>query len=175
MAGLKCSYCGGSIRYHDMPNGIEHTVFSMKNWEKLVSTVYDANNERMHEEWNVPGPYLYRADTIWEDFEDDYFEVWICPHCGTVAVFDNSGIHVRAVYTPIKDVVEINRYAEKYVVFSDYEWEKIADSSIPVSEIPTKFKISYHIIANDDYIWLLSSDFESDCCKVYKRIAIAAE
>ena len=124
MAGLKCSYCGESIRYHGTPNGIEHTVFPVKNWEKLVSTVYDANNERMHEEWNVPGPYLYRADTIWEDFEDDYFEVWICPHCGTVAVFDNSGIHVRAVYTPIKDVVEINRYAEKYVVFSDYEWEK---------------------------------------------------
>ena len=42
MAGLKCSYCGESIRYHGTPNGIEHTVFPVKNWEKLVSTVYDA-------------------------------------------------------------------------------------------------------------------------------------
>ncbi|MEE3451332.1 MAG: hypothetical protein VZR27_11680 [Acutalibacteraceae bacterium] len=175
MAGLKCSYCGGSIRYHDMPNGIEHTVFSMKNWEKLVSTVYDPNNERMHEEWNTPGPYLYRSDTIWEDFEDDYFEVWVCPHCGTIAVFDNRRLYVRAVYTPINDDVEVDWNADKYVVFSDYVWEEIAESSIPVSEIPNKFKASYYVIANSDYVWLFNSNFESDCTKAYKRIAIASK
>ncbi len=175
MAGLKCSHCGEGIRYHDMPNGIEHTVFTMKNWEKIVSTVYDPNNERMHEEWNTPGPYLYRADTIWEDFEDDYFVAWVCPHCGTIAVFDNSGLHVRAVYTPISDSIPVDRNADKYVVFSDYVWEEISESSIPVSEIPDKFKASYFAIANSDYVWIFNSQLESDCTKVYKRIAIAAE
>lgn len=175
MAGLKCSHCGGSIRYHGIPSGTEHTVFPNNNWEKIISTVYDPNNERMHDEWNVPGPYLYRADTIWEDFENDYFEVWVCPHCGTLAVFDNSGIHVKAVYTPIEEKVDVDRHAEKYVVFSDHVWEEISDSTLPVSEIPNKFNISYHVFANDDYIWLLDSDYESDCTKVYMRTAIATE
>ena len=175
MAGLKCSHCGEGIRYHGMPNGIEHTVFTLKNWEKIVSTVYDPNNERIHEEWNTPVPYLYRSDTIWEDFEDDYFEVWVCPYCGTIAVFDNSRLHVKAVYTPINENIAVDKRAEKFVVFSDYDWEKIEDSLIPVSEIPNKFKASYYAMANSNYVWLFGSQSESDCSKVYKRIVIAEE
>lgn len=175
MAGLKCSHCGGSIRYHDMPNGIQHTVFSSKSWEMITQTVYDPQNEHMHNEWKNPEPYRYLSCTIWEDFPEEYREVWVCPHCGTVAVFDNSGVRVKAVYAPTTDKVPVDRHAEKYVVFSDYVWEEIAELSIPVSEIPAKFNATYYVIANSDYIWLFNSGFESDCTKVYKRIAIAEE
>lgn len=175
MSGLKCSVCGGSIRYHGIPNGVQYTVFPLKNWEKIISTVYDPNNERIHEEWNTPGPYLYRSDTIWEDFEDDYFEVSVCPHCGTLAVLDYDGIHVKAVYTPINENIAVDKRSEKFIVFSDYDWEKIENSLIPVSEIPNKFKASYYVAANGDYVWLFNSQSESDCSKVYKRIAIATE
>ena len=173
MAGLKCSHCGGSIRYHGESNGIEYTVFPSKNWKMITSTVFDPNNKRMHDEWNIPGPYLNRSDTIWEDFENDYFIVWVCSDCGTLAVFDSDGITVKAVYTPIDDNIEVDRNAEKYVVFSDYIWQEIENSSIPVSEIPDKFKASYYAIANIDYIWLFDSDCKTDCSMRYKRIAIA--
>ena len=90
-------------------------------------------------------------------------------------MFDNSGLHVKAVYTPTNDNAPVDRNAEKYVIFSDYVREKISESSISVSEIPDKFKASYYVIANGDYVWLFNSQSESDCSKVYKRIAIATE
>ena len=175
MAGLKCSNCGGSIRYHGIPNGIEYTVFPIENWNKIISCIYNPDDERIHEEWPVPGPYLYRTDTIWEDFKDDYFEVWVCPHCGTLEVFDNSGVHVKAVYRINDDKIKIDNNAKKYIAFSDYVWEKVTESSIPVSEIPDKYESSYYIIANSDYVWLFESNFESNYSKVYKRIPIATE
>ena len=175
MAGLKCSYCGGSIRYHGIPNGIEHTVFSKESWNKIISTMYDPKNERMHNEWPIPGPYLYRSDTIWEDFKEEYFEVWVCPHCGTLAIFDSKQIRVKAVYAPTENKPQIDKQGKMYVVFSDYIWEEITEISIPISQIPSKFKPSCVAIANEEYIWLLNSEQESENTKIYHRIAISEE
>ncbi|MCR5609541.1 MAG: hypothetical protein K6G26_10805 [Lachnospiraceae bacterium] len=175
MAGLKCSNCGGSIRYHDTPSGIQYTVFTAKSWENITQAIYDPKNERMHNEWKIPEPYRYLSCTIWEDFPKEFREVWVCPHCGTIAVFDNSGVRVKAVYAPTTDIFSVDRHAEKYVVFSDYVWEEIAELSIPVSEISNKFNVTYYAIANEDYIWLFKLGYESDYDKVYKRISVAKE
>ena len=175
MAGLKCINCGNGIRYHDEPNGIEYTIFSEDAWKKVITTEYDPNNEMIHTEWLVPGPYLYQADTIWEDFKNEYQEAWVCPKCGTIAVFVKGGIQVESVCVPFDEDIETAPNGTSYVVFSDYLWDEITDLSIPVSKIPDTYKPSFVAVANDDYMWLLSSDLKdrNNIVKKYRRIPIS--
>ena len=175
MAGLACSQCGAGIRYHGEPCGIEYTIFHNDVWNTITSTVYDKENERIHEEWLVPGPYLYQSDTIWDDFKNEYQDAWVCPKCGAVMVFKIGGIVVDRAYAPVYENQEIKPTGISYVVFSDYLWDEITELSIPVSEIPNRFKPSYLAVANEEYMWLQDYDSPERTIKFYQRIEISKE
>ena len=170
MAGIECSKCCSSIRYHGEPNGIQFVVFTDKMWNTVITSTYDKNNEKIHNEWSSPEPYLYRADTIWWDFPKMFQYAWVCPKCGTIILFKNDGIFIESTYAPIENTLDESPNGSSFIVISDYIWDEITDLSIPTKDIPTRFAPTYSVVANDKYLWVFESASQDNLLKIYERM-----
>ena len=95
MASLKCGNCKEGIHYHGEPNGIELRVFSSDVWKKVIESKYNPKAPKMHTEYLTPSPYFYTSETILHDFKGMYCDIWRCPNCGTLPVFDAAAIGSR--------------------------------------------------------------------------------
>ena len=113
MSGLKCSGCGGSIRYHGEPNGIELTAISQEMWNTFSST---------------DKPIIcYLLDG-----NDDYFLIWRCPECGCLHAFEGYSPKVWHAYF-FTDTAPDMTSARKYLIFSDDLFYDISEVNMTAS------------------------------------------
>lgn len=158
MAGLKCNHCGCSIRYHGELDGTELVMFTAEKWREITTSVYDPKNEVIHTEYVIPSPYLYQADTIYDDFKGQYCKIWKCPNCGTLHIFNTkNSLEVVSVYTECNTVTNIYG-GEEYVIFDDITWDKITELSIPNKDIPALFKPSFLAAITKTYMVIYVDD-----------------
>lgn len=134
MASLKCNNCGYGIHYHDEPNGIEYTAFSMELWNTFAKT-------------NKP---IIRYVL---DGNDDFLCVWRCPECGCIHTFIAYQSPLKQAYIPCDEEV-IPTEARKYLVFIDYLFEDISERGITAEEFSDSGKYPtdsffYAMIGND--------------------------
>ena len=135
MSSLRCSNCGSGIHHHGMPVGIEYIFFPMKIWEELT---------------RIKCP----SDRVELDYDNKITYSWRCPVCGAFAFFDREQYHthVTHVYKLESDEKTFSASAEEMeygIFFDDYLWDKIAETSIPMSDITEKYSGFYYLAKNE--------------------------
>jgi hypothetical protein len=75
IAKITCE-CGTVLSNVEVPNDIELHVYSDKEWDKILQN-------DLIETWKIPLPK---------------FDIWICPKCKRVFVFECGSNNVRYVY-----------------------------------------------------------------------------
>lgn len=114
MASLKCNNCGFGIRYHDEPNGIEYTAFSVELWNTFAKT---------------DKPILRYV----LDGDDDFLCIWRCPECGCIHTFEAYHSTLKQAYAPCVENVT-PAVARKYRVFIDYLFDDVAERDLSAEE-----------------------------------------
>jgi len=141
MASLKCSNCGNGIHYHDEANGTQYIIFNEKVWERLVNS--DLYVSR----------YLL-------DGNEKYYLGWKCNQCGAIHIFNNDSAILLSSYKKAESKENNFLIGERYIAFSDIDWDTITETQIYGRDIIEKHpyctKIS--IIQNNERFWIYNSN-----------------
>ena len=149
MASLQCTNCNNSIRYHGEPRGIEFTMISMENWERIISSVF---NPEMKEYLDgTRCPKLYRTDTLENDFPEAIIKYWKCDKCGAIMFFNEQN-EIDEIYIEHVSIEENVSGGKEYIVFDDYKWDEITESALPVTTLQGKVLGNKCILLDKKYI-----------------------
>lgn len=164
MASLKCSFCGNGIHYHGIPDGTEYVMIKEKDWYDITKNVFDPNNKISKNNY----PMLFKSDTMEDEFSEFFIKFWMCKKCETIALLNPNDITVDKIYVKSENENK-NILGERYFVFSDIDWDKITEDSIPISQILNKYSPTYIIYM--DNMSLSFMDFKNDA-KVIKHYVL---
>lgn len=143
MASIQCSSCKHGIHYHGEPNGICYIIIETNDWKEIISSAFDAKSKIFDAQGQYPK--LFRSDSIEEDFPDAVKKCWKCPKCGTLMLFDIYG-KITGSYAQDNNLSLCEAIPNfDGVIFDDYQWDKITESSIPNGRIPDYFTPTAHI------------------------------
>ena len=81
MARMNCSKCGMVLSNSEAPNDIELRVYTDKEWDDILSV--DTINT-----WEIPTPK---------------YDVWKCPKCEQIYVFEEGNSKAIKEYTLVTD------------------------------------------------------------------------
>lgn len=168
MASLLCSKCKTGIRYHGEPEGIEYVVITMRDWDNITSSRFDAKEKQFLEGSKIPK--LFRTDTIETDFADSIQKVWRCPECGALMLFDNGGKVVEVFEEDDECEYSVDEVISTFVVFDDYTWTSLCDSMVPDREVADKYQPSFYAAKENERITVRS--IGGDYSIMYRKVIV---
>jgi len=154
MASLECSNCHYGIHYHDIPDGTESILFSIREWERLVNTDL------------LTCDYTFDSST-------SYIETWKCEKCGAIMLFSNGSQNVISSYKRSDIIIDLSHFdGALFIVFEDIAWDTITEPEITGSKISDVFpdvKYRYAKIS-DDYIVYYDDKTLEKAVAIFERI-----
>ncbi len=174
MASLKCGNCKEGIHYHGEPNGIELHVFSSDVWKEVIESKYNPEAPKMHTEYLTPSPYFYTSETILHDFKGMYCDIWRCPNCGTLHVFDaDHNVYVVKIWVPTKKPIEVDfSHGHTHVIYDDFTWSDVTELSLPNTEIESRFPPNYYAVVQEDCLMLFKDGRLTQSAGSFKAIEV---
>lgn len=154
MASLKCSNCGNGIHYHDEPNGTQYIVFNASVWERIVKS--DKSIIR----------YIL-------DENAEFYLVWLCKKCETLHVFYQDSTKLISAFKPSNaGELDIIR-AEKYVAFTDADWELMTEPRTCGKEAEAKGLVHscISVIQSGDLLTIEVKNVNKNIELSYKKIS----
>ena len=168
MASIQCSKCKAGIHYHGEPEGIEYVIITYHDWETIITSRFNRANKQYDEINNYLK--LFRADTIESDFPGTVHKAWKCPVCGTVMVFDEHGRVIKVFEEWCVKEENSEKEVLEYVIFDDYTWDRLTDSTIPDWQIPDQFEPTAYANLTDKVLEVMNSD--RACIKMYNELIV---
>ncbi|MBQ1863241.1 MAG: hypothetical protein II561_10750 [Thermoguttaceae bacterium] len=172
MASLKCGKCKEGIHYHGEPNGIELHVFSSDVWKEVIESKYNPEAPKMHTEYLTPSPYFYTSETILHDFKGMYCDIWRCPNCGTLHVFDAAdGNRVASTYVPAETPFEVDtNQSFTHVIYDDFAWFEFYETPTPNTELEQNIPPTYYAVVSGNRLALFKDKKLSQFAGCYQAL-----
>ena len=108
------------------------------------------------------------------DGTDDYLAIWKCKECESIYLFQGMTTKVFRAYQLIHENMIIGDLQEKFIGFTDIDWDIITEESIKGGEIFDKFPVCkpLKVDITEQYLIMYNPDEPTNPYRVYERLEI---